>query len=78
MTELGDICRELVAMANAAPPGMVRDRMFRDLANLRRRLESMPDRAAGQITMKPKAAVQAVLDREIRFAFADILKWFDQ
>jgi hypothetical protein len=78
MSELGDICRELVEMANAAPPGAVRDRMQADLANLRRRLEALPDRAARDIVMQPREVVQQVLDREIRFAFADILRWFDQ
>jgi hypothetical protein len=77
-TELGDICRTLVEIANAAPAGPVRARMLGDLANLRRRLETMPDRVAEQVAMKPREAVQQVLDREIRFAFADVLKWFGE
>jgi hypothetical protein len=77
MNDVKDICHELVEIANAAPPGPVRDQMFRDIANLRRRLESMPGRVARDGAMRPRQAVQEVLDREIRFAFADVLRWFD-
>jgi hypothetical protein len=73
----GEICRDLVALANAAPPGALRDRMFADLANLRRRLSEFPDRVGRAIVMQPREVVQQVLDREIRFAFADVLKWFN-
>jgi hypothetical protein len=74
-TELGKACRELVELANAAPPGPVRDRMQADLVNLRRRLATMPDRVAEQITMKPREVIETIMDREIKFCFADILQW---
>jgi hypothetical protein len=77
MSELGDICRELVSMANAAPPGPMRDKMFRDIASLRQKLEAMPGRVARDAAMKPKAAVQDVLSRELKLAFADIATWFN-
>jgi hypothetical protein len=72
---LGNIVHELVTLANAAPPGAVRDRMFADLASLRRRLETLPGRVAEAAAMQPREVVQRALDREIRFAFADILRW---
>jgi hypothetical protein len=77
MNDVKDICHELVELANAAPPGAVRDRMFADIANLRRRLESMPGRVARDGAMRPREVVQQVLSREVRFAFADVLKWFN-
>jgi hypothetical protein len=77
MNELQDICRSLVEIANAAPPGPVRDKMQLDIGNLRRRLETMPGRVAKDAAMQPREIVQQVLDREIRFAFADVLKWFN-
>ncbi len=75
MNEFGDICRELVELANAAPPGPVRDRMQLDIGNLRRRLEALPERVARDGAMQPREVVQGVLDREVRFAFADVLRW---
>jgi hypothetical protein len=78
MNELQDICRTLVRLANAAPPGPTRDRMQLDIGNLRRRLETLPGRVAKDAAMQPREVVQGVLDREIRFAFADVLRWFDQ
>jgi hypothetical protein len=75
MNELAQVCAELVALANAAPPGAVRDRMQADLANLRQRLEALPGRVARDSAMQPREVVQRVLHREIRFAFADVLRW---
>jgi hypothetical protein len=75
MNELTQVCRELVALANAAPPGPLRDKMQLDIGNLRRRLETMPGRVAKDAAMQPREVVQQVLDREIRFAFADVLRW---
>jgi hypothetical protein len=49
--------------------------MMSDLATLRRRLEALPGRVARDGAMQPREVVQQVLDREIRFAFADVLRW---
>jgi hypothetical protein len=75
MSEIQDIGRTLVEIANAAPPGPTRDKMQLDIGNLRRRLETLPGRVAEAAAMQPREVVQQVLDREIRFAFADVLRW---
>jgi hypothetical protein len=56
MSELGDICRSLVELADAAPPGQ-REQMFADLANLRRRLERLPGRVAEAAAMQRVVAL---------------------
>jgi hypothetical protein len=75
MTELAQVCRELVEIADAAPPGPVRDRMLGDLSHLYARLSALPARVATRAAMKSPAEVRVVLDEEFADAFSGVLRW---
>jgi hypothetical protein len=69
------ICRQLRQLANEMPPGPLRDQLEVDLTCLRVRLMALPARVAAHAPFETDAEVTAVLDREIRAAFADVAKW---
>jgi hypothetical protein len=75
MNEIAKACRELREIADAMPAGPLRDQMQADLINLRARLSTIPDRVAKKLVMQPKEIIEREIDREIRFAFADVLHW---
>lgn len=70
-----DICRELRQIADAMPPGPMRDQMQVDLTCLKVRLLALPARVASHAPFETADEAREVLEREVEVAFRDVRKW---
>jgi hypothetical protein len=70
-----DALRELRQLADAMPPGPMRDQVQADVTCLRVRLLALPARVAAHAPFATAAEAKAVMDREFNDAFRDVMKW---